>query len=108
MSLALDRSAAPPFIGTSPRLGLLATAGLMQWADGLCAAMALGSGVFAAVSMRPRREGSSLVPQFPMSIVAVAVTALSVAGMVTASTHIHAHGETGVIAGDGHDHAHEA
>ena len=192
MSLALDRSVAGPFVGTSPRLGLLATAGLtsigagaihaaaigvhaehrptaiaftvlataqicwgglalvksnrivgalgvvlglgafagwllaktagisfieglevaepVQWADGLCAGMALTGGLFAAVSLRPRKEGASLVPQFPMSIVAIAVTALSVAGMVTASTHNHAHGETGVetAGADGHDHAHEA
>lgn len=198
MSLALDRSVAGPFVGTAPRLGLLATAGVtslgagaihaaaigthaehrptaiaftvvatiqlcwgglalvkssrlvsalgvalglaavagwvaakttgigfiegletsepIQWADGLAAGLALAGALFAGASLRPRREGASLVPPFPMSIVAVAVAAVSVAGMVTAGTHAHAAGghadaTHAAAAGDtaAHtDHAHEA
>jgi hypothetical protein len=74
----------------------------IQTADALAAGLAVGSvliaaGAFAAASRG--RVGTPLL-RGPMTLAAIAVTGLTMFGMISAGTHVHAHGEEAA----GHDH----
>jgi hypothetical protein len=72
----------------------------IQTADGLAAGLAVASVLLIGLSILSNRRGS--VPSRPpMAIAAVALTGLSVFGMVAGGTHVHAHGAGGHAHGAG-------
>ena len=77
----------------------------VQFVDGLAAAMAALSGLLAAVALgRSAEVKAGGVPRMPLSVVAGVVAAVSVFGMATAGTHVHAHGDGETVEAGGHRH----
>jgi hypothetical protein len=79
----------------------------VQAADAVCAGLALTSAIGAGFATRARATAFA-VPRVPMSLIAGVVAAVSVFGMTTAGTHVHAHGTAGHsdAAGVADDHSH--
>ena len=68
----------------------------VQTADGLAAGLALAALLVVVASVLGRCAGEA---RRPLALSAVAVSALTLVGMITGGTHVHAAGET-----DGHPH----
>ena len=72
----------------------------IQLADGLAAALALGTTIFAALALR-----SVLGPRLSSSALVLAVSAVTVMGTVATAQHVHADGHAHGTAAGGHTHA---